>query len=185
MAPDPHRLIAAPPVSRAEVIRTWLVGTFPGRALLVGASIKVVAFLLSLVAGRSRGLDAFDAIGDVALVTATVAVGYRIYLDLKRRLLWRVRRKLIVSYIFIGFVPALLIIAFFLVSGALLFFNVSAYVLRSRIATVVDQTRFLAQTAAIEIQRAQTPHEVTEILTRRQARAVDRLPMVSYALIHT
>ena len=185
MAPDPHRLTAAPPGSRAEVIRAWLVGTFPGRALLVGASIKIVAFLLSLVVGRSRGLDAFDAIGDVALVTATVAVGYRIYLDLKRRLLWRVRRKLIVSYIFIGFVPVLLIIAFFLVSGALLFFNVSAYVLRSRIATVVDQTRFLAQTAAIEIQRAQTPHEVTEILTRRQARAVDRFPMVSYALIPT
>ena len=185
MAPDPHRLTAAPPVSRAEVIRAWLLGTFPGRALLVGASIKIVAFLLSLVVGRSRGLDAFDAIGDVALVTATVAVGYRIYLDLKRRLLWRVRRKLIVSYIFIGFVPVLLIIAFFLVSGALLFFNVSAYVLRSRIATVVDQTRFLAQTAAIEIQRAQTPHEVTEILTRRQARAVDRFPMVSYALIPT
>jgi serine phosphatase RsbU (regulator of sigma subunit) len=176
MAPDPHRLIAAPPDSRAEVIRTWFVGTFPGRALLVGASIKIIAFLLSLVVGRSRGLDTFDAIGDVALVTATVAVGYRIYLDLKRRLLWRVRRKLIVSYIFI---------AFFLVSGALLFFNVSAYVLRSRIATVVDQTRFLAQTAAIEIQRAQTPLEVTEILTRRQARAVDRFPMVSYALIPT
>ena len=35
-------------------------------------------------------------------------------------------RKLIVSYIFIGFVPVLLIISFFLVSGALLFFNVSA-----------------------------------------------------------
>ena len=185
MAPDTHRLTAAPPGSRAEVIRAWLVGTFSGRALLVGASIKIVAFLLSLVLGRSRGLDAFDAIGDVALVTATIALGYRIYLDLKRRLLWRVRRKLIVSYIFIGFVPVLLIIAFFLVSGALLFFNVSAYVLRSRITTVVDQTRFLAQTAAIEVQRAQTQQEVSEILTRRQARAVERFPMVSYALIPT
>ncbi len=70
-------------------------------------------------------------------------------------LLWRVRRKLIVSYIFIGFVPVLLVIAFFLVSGTLLFLNVSAYVLRNRIATVVDQTRFLAQTTAIELQRAQ------------------------------
>src|SRR4030095_14776162 len=160
MAPDSHRLTAAPPGSRAEVIRTWLVGTFPGRALLVGASIKIVAFLLSLVVGRSRGLDAFDAIAHVALVTATVAVGYRIYIDLKRRLLWRVRRKLIVSYIFIGFVPVLLIISFFMVSGALLFFNVSAYMLRTRFATLVDQTRFLAQTAALEMQPAQTPKDV-------------------------
>jgi serine phosphatase RsbU (regulator of sigma subunit) len=180
MAPDPHHSTPAHPGSR---VRNWLVGTFAGRALLVGASVKIVALLLSLVLGRSRGLDAFDAIGDVALVAATIALGYRIYVDLKRRLLWRVRRKLMVSYIFIGFVPVLLIIAFFLVSGALLFFNVSAYVLRSRIATVVDQTRFLAQTAAIEVQRAQAPQEVTEILTRRQAAAAERFPMASYALI--
>ena len=38
--------------------------------------------------------------------------------SLQRRLLWRVRRKLIISYIFIGFVPAILIVAFFLLGGA-------------------------------------------------------------------
>ena len=36
----------------------------------------------------------------------------------QRRLLWRVRRKLIISYIFIGFIPAILIVAFFLLGGA-------------------------------------------------------------------
>jgi serine phosphatase RsbU (regulator of sigma subunit) len=166
-------------------IRTWLLNTFAGRAFIVGTSIKLIALLLSLVLGRSRGLEAFDAIGDVALVAAIVALGYRLYVDLKRRLLWRVRRKLIVSYIFIGFVPVLLVIAFFLVSGTLLFLNLTAYVLRNRIATVVDQTRFLAQTAAIEVQRAQSPREVVEILARRQGAAVDRYPMVSYAVIPT
>ena len=157
MSPDPRPLLSASPGSRIDVIRQWLIGTFVGRAFLVGTSIKLVAFLLSLILGRSRGLDAFDAIGDIALVAATIALGYRLYVDVKRRLLWRVRRKLIVSYIFIGFVPMLLIISFFMVSGALLFFNVSAYMLRTRIATLVDQTRFLAQTAALEMQRAQTP----------------------------
>jgi hypothetical protein len=143
MSPDPRPLLSASPGSRIDVIRQWLIGTFVGRAFLVGTSIKLVAFLLSLILGRSRGLDAFDAIGDIALVAATIALGYRLYVDVKRRLLWRVRRKLIVSYLFIGFVPVLLVIAFFLVSGTLLFLNVSAYVLRNRIATVVDQTQFL------------------------------------------
>jgi hypothetical protein len=183
MSAEPHRLPPASPASRADVIRQWLVGTFVGRALLVGAAIKLVAFLLSLILGRSRGLEAFDAIGDVALVAASIAFGYRLYVDLKRRLLWRVRRKLIVSYIFIGFVPVLLVIAFFLVSGTLLFLNVSAYVLRNRISTVVDQTRFLAQTAAIEVQRAQTEREVADVLARRQEAAVTRYPMVSYAVV--
>ena len=175
MSPDPRPLLPASPGSRIDVIRQWLIGTFVGRAFLVGASIKLVAFLLSLILGRSRGLDAFDAIGDIALVAATIALGYRLYVDLKRRLLWRVRRKLIVSYIFIGFVPVLLVIAFFLVSGTLLFLNVSAYVLRNRIATVVDQTQFLAQTAAIEVQRAQNEREVADALARRQAAAVRAL----------
>jgi sigma-B regulation protein RsbU (phosphoserine phosphatase) len=166
-----------------DIIRQWLVGTFAGRAFLVGVAVKIVAFLLALILGRSRGLDAFDAIGDVALVAATVALGYRVYVDLKRRLLWRVRRKLIVSYIFIGFVPVLLVIAFFLVSGTLLFLNVSAYVLRNRIATVVDQTRFLAQTAAIELQPAQDEREVADTLARRQKAAEARYPMVSYAVV--
>ena len=116
-------------------------------------------------------------------MAATIALGYRLYIDAKGRLLWRVRRKLIVSYIFIGFVPVLLVISFFLVSGALLFFNVSAYMLRSRMATVVDQTRFLAQTAALEMQRAQTSKEVVDTLARRQEAAAMRYPMVSYALV--
>jgi sigma-B regulation protein RsbU (phosphoserine phosphatase) len=175
-----------PPAKRSSPVRTlrdWLTGTFIGRALIVGASIKLIAFLLARVLGDSRGLSAFDAIGDIALVAATVALGYRIYTDAKRRLLWRVRRKLIVSYIFIGFVPMLLIVAFFLVSGALLFLNVSSYMLRTRMATLVDETRFLAQTAAIEIQRAQTPREVVETLERRQSAAVTRYPQASYVLV--
>ena len=74
MSPDPHPLLPASPASRIDVIRRWLISTFAGRAFLVGASVKLVAFVLSLILGRSRGLDAFDAIGDVALVAATIAL---------------------------------------------------------------------------------------------------------------
>ena len=183
MSQDTPLLPAPSPGSRGPAVRTWLLGTFAGRTLLVGTAIKLVAFVLSLVLGRSRGLEAFDAIGDVALVAATIALGYRIYVDVKRRLLWRVRRKLIVSYIFVGFVPVLLVISFFMVSGALLFFNVSAYMLRTRIGTVVDQAQFLAQTAALEVQRAQTPKEAADTLARRQTAAAIRYPTVSYALL--
>ena len=72
----------------------------------------------------------------------------------KRRLLWRVRRKLILSYIFIGFVPALLLVAFSLLCGFLLFFNFSSYLVQSRLRALSDQARFVAQSAALEIQRA-------------------------------
>jgi serine phosphatase RsbU (regulator of sigma subunit) len=165
------------------VLRAWLTGTFTGRALLLGAIIKIIAFLLSLVFGTSRGLEAFDAVGDVSLVVGTVTFGYRLYVDAKRRFLWRVRRKLIVSYIFIGFIPVLLIISFFVVSAVLMLLNVSAYMLRTQIATLVDQTQFLAETAAVELQRAQTSTEAREILERRQAAAATRYAMASYAIV--
>ena len=42
----------------------------------------------------------------------------RLVFLVQRRLLWRVRRKLILSYIFIGVVPSLLILGFFLLSTA-------------------------------------------------------------------
>jgi sigma-B regulation protein RsbU (phosphoserine phosphatase) len=166
-----------------DAVRAWLTGTFVGRALLVGLAIKLLALLLSLIIGRSRGLDAFDAIGEVALVAAPIALAYRLYGDAKRRLLWRVRRKLILSYMFIGFVPVLLVIVLFLVSGALLFFNLGSYMLRNRITTVVEQTRFLAQSGAIDVQHARTLQEARDALSRRQAAAATHYPTASYALV--
>jgi serine phosphatase RsbU (regulator of sigma subunit) len=169
--------------ARALAVRRWVTGTFTGRALACGALMKLVAVVLVFVAGSSTGLAVLDTVGDVALVTGAVALGYRLYVDAKRQLLWRVRRKLTLSYIFIGFVPVLLIISFFLVCGALVVFNISSYMMRSRVAALVDQTQFLAQTAALELQASRSRVEVAATLEGRYAGAVSRYPSVSYAVI--
>ena len=174
-----------PPSPRRRAFRSWLTGTFAGRAIAIGAFIKLAAFVLGLTIGRSSRLDAFDSVGDVALVAAAFVLAYRIYVDAKRRLLWRVRRKLILSYIFIGVVPALLIVSFFLVAGALLFFNVSSFMLRSRVSALVDDTRFLADTAALELPHAESPGDLRVALNRRQAAAASRHPLASFAVIPT
>ncbi len=72
---------------------------------------------------------------------------------MKRRLLWRVRRKLILSYIFIGVVPALLIIAFFMLGAWVVSTNVSAYLFRDGYDDVVASARQAASTAAEEMGR--------------------------------
>ena len=66
---------------------------------------------------------------------------WRLFVLMKRQLLWRVRRKLILSYIFIGVVPALLIVVFFLFGGVLLFMNVSAYLFKDGYDDVVENAR--------------------------------------------
>jgi serine phosphatase RsbU (regulator of sigma subunit) len=99
--------------------------------------------------------------------------------------LWRVRRKLTLSYIFIGFVPVLLIVVFFLLCGLLLFFNVSSYLVQSRVEALVDQTRLLAEASAIELARTSDDATFDEVLTRRQEAASARYHGASMVVVPT
>jgi len=99
--------------------------------------------------------------------------------------LWRVRRKLTLSYIFIGFVPVLLIVVFFLLCGLLLFFNVSSYLVQSRVEALVDETRFLAEATSIELARTSDDATFDEVLTRRQEAASARYHGASLVVVPT
>src|SRR6476469_5789552 len=99
--------------------------------------------------------------------------------------LWRVRRKLTLSYIFIGFVPVLLIAVFFLLCGLLLFFNVSSYLVQSRVNALIDETRFLAEASAIELGQAGDDSSFDEVLTRRQEAASARYHGASIVVVPT
>ena len=93
-------------------------------------------------------------VGSLALLFGVAYGLTRLAVWAKRRLLWRVRRKLILSYVFVGVVPALLVITFFLLAGLILAFNVSSYLVQSRVRNLTDQARFLAQTVLLEVQRS-------------------------------
>jgi serine phosphatase RsbU (regulator of sigma subunit) len=97
-------------------------------------------------------------------------------------LLWRVRRKLILSYIFIGFVPALLIGAFFVLCGLLLFYNFSSYLVQTELRSLADQARFLAASTAVEIQRS-SGRDIPAILARRHASVASQYDGVSIAVV--
>ena len=94
-------------------------GTWAGRLILGGTAAKILAALVRSPSGREPMLvSAVDVLGSLALVAAAFLMLYRLQQRARRRLLWRVRRKLILSYVFMGVVPALLIVSFFLVAGA-------------------------------------------------------------------
>src|SRR6185503_2083154 len=89
---------------------------------------------------------------------------------------------LIISYIFIGFVPAILIIAFFILGGLLLFSNFSSYLVQSRFRTLTERAEAIASTTAAEMQRA-GGRDVAGILDRRQAAVVGEFPGASLAAV--
>src|SRR5215471_20526320 len=146
-----------------------LFGTLPGRAIVIGIAIRLGVYAVGVAAGRVPVfLSVIDTVASVGLAIGAAYFAYKLILLGKRRLLWRVRRKLILSYVFIGFIPAALIVSFFLLSGFMLFYNLSSYLVQSRLRAIGDQARFLAQSTALEIQRG---GDAQAIIARRQANA--------------
>ncbi len=160
-----------------------LFGTLPGRAIVIGVAIRLAVYVAGLALGRVPPfLDVVDTVASIGLAIGAVYFAWRLIVLAKRHLLWRVRRKLILSYVFIGFIPAALIVSFFLLSGFLLFYNFSSYLVQSRLRAISDQARFLAQSTAIEIQRAGV-RNAQAIITRRQGNADDEYPGLSVAIV--
>ncbi len=185
-------LPAAPPQlpgpvpGRAALFVSALTGTWPGRLLIAGLVLKSFAALVRLAAGTAPAfVGVLDAIGSLALIAAAGYVFYRLIIRAKRRLLWRVRRKLILSYIFIGVVPALLIVSFFVVSGLVLFLNVGSYLVRNGVTNVTNEAVYLARMTAIEIQRGPGPHGAGAILAQRELALASRYPGASIAVVPT
>lgn len=179
----PPLLLPGDMPSRWRIWRTWLLRTLPGRALVLGLAIKAITWPLGFIITLPPALDAIDMVGSLALLF-TVAYGLtRFAVWSKRRLLWRVRRKLILSYVFVGVVPALLVITFFLLAGLILAFNISSYLVQSRVRNLTDQARFLAQTVQLEVQRSTTPDALAEALERRTTSTETRYPFVSLAIV--
>ena len=122
-----------------------------------------------------------NSLATLALAIAVGAFAWRLFVQIKRRLLWRVRRKLILSYIFIGVIPSLLILVFFLFAGSLVFMNVSAYLFKDGYDTIVDNARLSAQAAATEI--ARNPDSAIETIQRVHRIRASTYPAISIAYL--
>jgi sigma-B regulation protein RsbU (phosphoserine phosphatase) len=170
--------------SRVEFVRQWLLRSLAGRLLLVGVAIKLACRTVGfLFPSAWTVLDLIDAMGSLAIVLVAAYLVTRGVVWAKRRLLWRVRRKLILSYIFVGLVPSLLIAAFFLVAGLLLFYNFSTYLLQSRVRTLQDQAQFLAQAVVLEVEHGDPPDVLRRTVQRRHDIATERYPFTSIAIV--
>ena len=138
----------------------------PGRA----GSFSISA-TLKLALGGLRLLVTLPAVFDIVGIAATlgliISLSYfvwRLFVLSRRRLLWRVRRKLIISYIFIGVVPALLIIGFVVLGTGLISMYVSAYLFKGGYDGLIEDITVLTEAAATDV--ARDPANVAAILNR-------------------
>ena len=122
-----------------------------------------------------------SSVATVGLIVAVSYFAWRLFVAVKRQLLWRVRRKLILSYVFFGVIPALLIVGFFLLGAIVVAMSVSAYVFRNVYDKIVDDVTLVAQAAAAEITRR--PEGLADTMHRVARSARQRYPGVSMAFV--
>jgi serine phosphatase RsbU (regulator of sigma subunit) len=161
----------------------WFTESLAGRAFVAGLVLKLAVMLLVPVVGATSLLSMLDLVGSAAFVAAGLGLVALIVAEARRRrLLWPVWRKLSISYIFIGFVPALLLFTFFALCGVLVFLGVSSYLMEARVQALVGEGRVLAQAVALELQRS-TGTAVVEVVERRHAAAALAYPGTSFVVV--
>ena len=152
-APDPT------PSPRDLLLHTWA-----GRLFIVAAMLKLAVAVIRRLVDVPGPIEVISSAATIGLMLSVGYFASRLFLLMKRRLLWRVRRKLILSYIFIGVVPALLIIAFFTLGAWVISTNVSAYLFRDGYDDVVNYAGLAANAAAAEV--ARSPASAAETIAR-------------------
>jgi sigma-B regulation protein RsbU (phosphoserine phosphatase) len=183
--PSPDSL-PGPLRPRAAAVRDFFARSLAGRLLILGAAIKALTFGLTAAGfGAVRGIQGVSTFGGIALVVGIGMLLYRFGRSARRQVLWRVRRKLIISYLFIGVVPAILLVTFFVLSGLLLFANLSSYLIRSSLDDIAADATHLARIETIEIESSATESAAREALERRVALSRARYPGMSVAVLPT
>ena len=151
-----------------------------GRAIVIGILLRLAVYATGLAVGTVPPfLAVIDTAAGLALAVGAVYVVVKLVALGKRHLLWRVRRKLMLSYVFVGVFPAALIAVFFLLCGFLLFYNFSSTSCRA--SEGGSRIRRFAQSTALEIHAK--GRNIAGIIERRPANASGEFAGVSLAVV--
>ena len=82
--------------------RAWLITSWTGRSFLAAVLLKLLVLVALAATDGSATLEFLDRAVNLALIVLACVSIYQLTQLVRARMLWRVRRKLILSYILIG-----------------------------------------------------------------------------------
>jgi serine phosphatase RsbU (regulator of sigma subunit) len=160
--------------------RGFLLDTWRGRVLLAALVARLVH---GLGVPNTRGLA---GLAELLLWIYGIWGAWRLGRLAVRTLLWRIRTKLLVSYLFIAVVPIVLLLALFALAGLLLSGLVAAHMVSAELERTAEVLETTARTAVVGLppdlpslgptleRRLATAHalhpELRYVLARRNAR---------------
>jgi len=157
------RLISLELESKLRAKRLW-PQTWTARAATYVLALDLLFFLLQLVTGRLIPAFAAHLSGWVSFLSGLaifllVIVGFR---WLRRQLLWRLRNRLIVTYVFIGVIPVLLLVVISVITLYLLAGQFASFVVTSEITSHLRSmeaaNRAIANEIAARLERGEKPN---------------------------
>ncbi len=176
-------LAPAPPpnATPASSARHLLLQSWAGRIFLIAAALKLLVALLRAADALPGVARVLSSAGTIGLVISFSYFVWRLAALSRRRLLWRVRRRLILSYVFFGGVPALLIVGLFVLGLWPVSMSVSAYLFRDGYDDVAEDARLQARSAAADI--ARMPVLAQQVIDRVQQNVRSRYPSISLVFL--
>jgi sigma-B regulation protein RsbU (phosphoserine phosphatase) len=162
-------------------LRFPLLRTLPGKLFVLSSIPLVVLLVVREFVALPDLVEVFRKVLSLAFLVSIVVMAAIALRQQRQRLLWRVRRKLLVSYVLLGFVPVALVAAFMLFSSIVLYTYVSAYVFQQGMTAIADAAHRSAEMVAQEV--AATPQAAKLALDREYGRRVFQFPELSIALV--
>ena len=144
----------------------WL--WWPLLALLGAVVVHLVLRFMESTAPGPVVANLLELIANLVIAAAVGSVTFVLLVRSLRHLLWRVRRKLILSYILTGLLPIVLIAILFLVAGTLTLLAFSSYMVTLGIDDLVREVRAVAVAAAGELD-AGPGDEPAAVLARHES----------------
>lgn len=122
---------------RLSHVRAWLRRVMP-RVAIAAAILLIARMLLSrtFIFGDNLLGGLLEFISSCLIFITVLYYGLKVLRWMKRRLLWRVRRRLVVTYLFVGLTPIILLALFGMVAS----FGVSSEAMARMIASQLNAT---------------------------------------------
>lgn len=155
--------------------------TLPGRLLLLSGVSIVVVWLLAQVTAVPPLVEAFRKVASLAVRVSILWLAVLVLVRYRQQFLWRVRRKLILSYVFLGFVPVVLVVVFASVAAVILHGNTAAYLFNQGLEDIKAEVHQVALSAAAEIGASPVMSEV--VVAGHYKRLVTRFRGLSLAVV--
>ncbi len=158
-----------------------LIRTLPVRCLLISAGLLLAVWVAQQTVVLPDAVQLVRKAIALALILSAGWVSLLVITRNRGRLLWRVRRKLLLSYLFLSVVPIVLVIAFALAGGVILYDNLAAYLFRQGLNDIIDEVHTIAETSAAEIGR--NPAIAQSVAATKYANWSPRYPNLSFAIV--